>query len=569
VRYSSASDPDISSERDYFTKDTDFDIDEWPAKARVYFDHGMNPTLKRRKLGWATLIQDEFGIWAETILRERDEYEKFLAEMSVEEKMGWSSGTAPHLVERVPVGTAHFIKSWPLGLDASITHRPAEPRNTVVTLKSLSELNKPEKQAEHEVETVGDTVPSDGGATKAINDKELAMELTEEKLTEIMSAAAEQGAKKALDSLPVETKSPGTVTVTLDEGDRPFQSFGEQLIAVKNFEVTRGQNYDRRLAKYSVKSEVKVQNELVGSEGGFLVQQDFATQLLLPIHEQGPFSSRARRLPIGNNANSGTIPGVNETSRVTGSRWGGIRGYRLAEQELKHASDFAFREIEWRLKKYAVVVVSSEELLEDQSMLQEITRVGCSEELNFMLNDDMFRGAGAGGPLGFSVAPCVVTQAIQPAQLTDTINADNIINMYSRMTARSITNACWYINPDCFPQIQTLALAIGLGGVPLYIPPSGLAEAPYGTLLGRPVIPNEFSPTLGSAADISFADMSQYLWWEKSAPQAASSIHIYFLYDKTAFRFVYRVDGQPSWNAALTPYQGTTTTSPFVILATR
>ena len=361
----------------------------------------------------------------------------------------------------------------------------------------------------------------------------------------------------------------GGVQVTLDEADRPFTNLGEQLRAVKNWETTKGEVYDPRLRRLVAPKIQDVANELVGSEGGFLVQPDFATTLLAPIHDVGPFSQRANQLPIGNNANSGSINGVDETSRATGSRWGGVRGYRLAEGALKTASDFSFREILWRLKKYAVLVVATDELLEDQTMLQKVIQTGCSEELNFMLNDDMFRGDGIGGPLGYLLSPALVTVAKEANQLADTILAENIIKMYARMYARSMNSAVWYINQDVLPQLFTMAVPVGLGGTPMYMPPGGLSGLPYSTLLGRPVVVNEFSSTLGNLGDITFADMSEYLWWEKSSPQFASSIHIYFLYDKNAFRFVYRVDGLPSWGAPLTPFQGTATTSPFVALAER
>ena len=39
--------------------------------------------------------------------------------------------------------------------------------------------------------------------------------------------------------------------------------------------------------------------------------------------------------------------------------------------------------------------------------------------------------------------------------------------------------------------------------------------------------------------------------------------------DETAFRFILRVDGQPLWNSAVTPANGTNTISPFISLATR
>jgi len=88
-------------------------------------------------------------------------------------------------------------------------------------------------------------------------------------------------------------------------------------------------------------------------------------------------------------------------------------------------------------------------------------------------------------------------------------------------------------------------------------------------MLGKPVIPVEHCATLGTPGDIILADLSQYVMSDKGAPQAASSIHVRFLNDETTFRFIYRVDGQPTWKKALTPKNGTNTQAPFIALATR
>jgi len=47
------------------------------------------------------------------------------------------------------------------------------------------------------------------------------------------------------------------------------------------------------------------------------------------------------------------------------------------------------------------------------------------------------------------------------------------------------------------------------------------------------------------------------------------SIHLWFDYDTTAFRFVLRIAGQPWWSAAADPRDGSATYSPFVALAER
>jgi HK97 family phage major capsid protein len=82
-------------------------------------------------------------------------------------------------------------------------------------------------------------------------------------------------------------------------------------------------------------------------------------------------------------------------------------------------------------------------------------------------------------------------------------------------------------------------------------------------------MPIEQCSTLGDKGDIILADFSQYLLIDKGQMQNATSIHVKFVNDETAFRFVYRLDGQPMWNSALTPYKGSDTLSPFVTLAER
>ena len=83
------------------------------------------------------------------------------------------------------------------------------------------------------------------------------------------------------------------------------------------------------------------------------------------------------------------------------------------------------------------------------------------------------------------------------------------------------------------------------------------------------MIPVEYSNTLGTQGDIVLADYSQYGIVDKGGIQAASSMHVAFLTDEMVFRITYRVDGEPLWNAQLTPFKGSNTLSPFVSLASR
>jgi HK97 family phage major capsid protein len=142
--------------------------------------------------------------------------------------------------------------------------------------------------------------------------------------------------------------------------------------------------------------------------------------------------------------------------------------------------------------------------------------------------------------------------------------------MSSRIFASSYQNAVWYVNQNTLPQLYTMSIAVGTGGQLVFTPPGGLSAAPYGTLLGRPVVPIEQCAALGTVGDIILADLSKgYILAEKGGIQSAMSIHVRFEYAESVFRFILRMDGQPVRASALTPYKGSETLSHFVALATR
>ena len=127
----------------------------------------------------------------------------------------------------------------------------------------------------------------------------------------------------------------------------------------------------------------------------------------------------------------------------------------------------------------------------------------------------------------------------------------------------------WLINQDVEPYLFQLNQAVGTGGQLTYMPPGGQSAMPYSTLFGRPVLPTEYNNALGSAGDIMLADLSQYTLVDKGGVQAATSMHVAFLTDEMAFRITYRVDGKPMWYLPMTPFKGSLTKSPFVVIAAR
>lgn len=360
---------------------------------------------------------------------------------------------------------------------------------------------------------------------------------------------------------------------TIDEETRlkatkgqQWESFGEQLKAVYKAGIGNGLSDRERILLYGAASGT---GEAVSSDGGFLVNKMIQTTILQRMYNVGEILSRVDNLPIGANFNGVRIPAIDETSRADGARYGGVLGYWLNEADTKTASKPRFRIMELVLKKVAALFYATDELLQDTTALENLIMQMMPEELRFRVEDAIYEGNGAGQPLGIMNSACKIAVAKETGQAAGTIVYQNIIKMWSRMWPPSQSKAVWLYNPDAFPQLSQMALAVGTGGVPVWMPAGGISGAPYSTLMGRPMFPVEYASALGTEGDIMLADLSEYQMIDKGGVQQASSIHVRFINDETTFRFVYRCDGQPKWNAALTPFKGTLTKSPFVTLATR
>ena len=355
--------------------------------------------------------------------------------------------------------------------------------------------------------------------------------------------------------------SPGEAIVTKDAGDQPWKSLGEQLMAVKNFAISQGQIRDARL-----KAPTGLE-EGIPAEGGFLVQTDYATTLLEKTFAASDIINRVFRIPISANANSIKIPAVADSSRADGSRAGGILAYWAGEGGTKTPTYPRFAQVALELKKLVGLTYCTDELLQDMSALEAWIQRAFANEFDFKISDAIINGDGAAKPLGILNSPCLVSVTKVTGQGTSTIVAENIIAMWARRFGPNSANYVWLYNQDIEPQLSTMGIAVGAGGIGVWMPAGGLSGLPYNTLYGRPMIPCEQCAQLGTVGDIILADLSQYVMIDKGGLQSASSIHVLFTTDETAFRFVYRCDGQPMWAAPLTPYKGTgSTQSPFVVI---
>jgi HK97 family phage major capsid protein len=313
---------------------------------------------------------------------------------------------------------------------------------------------------------------------------------------------------------------------------------------------------------------VQGMSESVASDGGYLVMPEFAAGIVDRVYANDLWSRTDNYTVSGNNM---TFHCNAETSRANGSRHGGLRGYWIQEGGTITKSNPTLREVSLKLVKLGVVVYLTQELIDDGgTALQQYVARKASEEFNFMIGDALINGTGAGQPLGILNAPSLVSVAKETGQAAATIVPENIVKMDARFFAPNNSNSVWLKNQDTGPQLHLMSLGIGAAGQVVYMPPGGLSSAPYATIQGRPALDTEFNATLGTQGDIIKADLGQILSISKGGIMSAASIHVEFLTDQLALRFVMRLNAQPWESAPITPYKGTSNTqSNFVVLDTR
>lgn len=210
-----------------------------------------------------------------------------------------------------------------------------------------------------------------------------------------------------------------------------------------------------------------------------------------------------------------------------------------------------------KLHELYAFVLATGELLQDAPRLADRLTRKAGLAIRYKQNEAIVNGTGAGQPLGWFTHTAKVSVAKETAQAAATIVAANVAKMYARLIG--IGQGIWYVNQDCLPQLVTMTL----GNNTIYMPPSsGFQNTPGGFLLGRPVVPLENCQTVGTQGDIQFVNPKGYYATHKGGdPAFAESIHLFFDYNIQAFRWLFRLGGEPYLSAALTPAKGSTTRS--------
>jgi HK97 family phage major capsid protein len=308
--------------------------------------------------------------------------------------------------------------------------------------------------------------------------------------------------------------------------------------------------------------------EKVPSDGGFLVPEEFRSEIITASLETAIVRPRATVISMGTNTLS--FPVVDATSNVS-SVYGGIIVYRTEEGEEFVESQAKFGRIKLDVtKQTALAYVTNETIKDTNGALMSWLSANLPNAMAWYEDLDYLTGSGAGEPLGALSAanPGLIVVAKETGQDADTIVWENALRMYARVLPSSIGKAVWVASQDTFVELATMALQVGTGGSAVWL--TDAHGTPVLTLLGRPVIMTEKAPgVLGTQGDLSLVDFSMYYIGDRESMSMDTSAHVKFTSDQTTIRVIQRNDGRPAMLSAVTPQNNGPTLSAFVQLDDR
>lgn len=354
---------------------------------------------------------------------------------------------------------------------------------------------------------------------------------------------------------------------TLDERAWGFTHQGEYYTAVRNAYIGRG--VDDRLIHNAATT---FGSEGIGPDGGYAVPPDYRTGIEMLINGENSMLGMTDQQQTSSNQ---IVVPVDENAPWHSS---GVRTFWVDEAGATTQTKPNLQPLTVRANKLMGLVYLTDELLSDAASMGAYVQSKAPSSMNWEINKAIVNGDGNGKPLGLLTAPAKVAVAKEGSQANGTILAVNVLKMWARLFPESQQRAVWLYNVDVLPQLAQMNIAFnnaaGSAGIAagrdVFMPPGGLSQTGYATLMGRPMMPTEACPTLGAEGDLILWDPRYYLSVTKrEGIRQDVSIHVEFEKDMTAFRFILRVGGQPWHSKAMTRANGSNTLSSIVTLAAR
>lgn len=342
-----------------------------------------------------------------------------------------------------------------------------------------------------------------------------------------------------------------------------FQMVHNRKRPLRNFEELGKKAVDHQRIVSDIRNAA---GSTVPSDGGFLIPEILRSEILQLALEDAIARPYATVIPM--DSLSVPIPAVDEISRVS-NIFGGIQFYWSAEGAAGVDTSAKFTQIVLTAKKLFGYAGIPNELMEDAPAFMAWFSAKFPQGYGWFEDLGFLNGDGTDKPLGVSQAPGA---AVVNRGTSNTIVYDDIVKMYMHLYPTSVKNSRWVASFDTFQQLAEMYFIpnAGSGGtipVPVMLWLPNAVGTPQPTLLGRPIDFTEKTGPLGTKGDLMLVDWSEYLIGDRQAMSLQSSEDYLFGTDKTAFRLLARVDGQPWVKTPLTPHNNSgVQVSPYVVL---
>ncbi|MEM1345183.1 MAG: phage major capsid protein [Pseudomonadota bacterium] len=335
-----------------------------------------------------------------------------------------------------------------------------------------------------------------------------------------------------------------------------FRSLAEFATSVR--EAVVGSTTDRRLM--GAPSNVHSGNG-TGAGEGYLIPAQYRDEIWTAVTGSGDdFVGRFTLEP--------TAARTIEYCRDETTPWGaaGVTAQWRAEAAQMTPSKLRTDASRMEIHDLFAFAAVTEEMLADAPRVQShLTRMA-ARAISWKIGEAIMRGDGVGKPLGILKSKALIAQEKESEQAAATIVTKNVLKMWTRKMRTEGARLFWLTRDETMPELATTTI----GDQPVYLPAGGLSEQPLARLMGLPVVESEHAGALGEVGDLVLINPDGYMAAVRSAaPEFASSIHLWFDYNLGAFRWTWRMGGQPILSKPIEPAKGTTTKSHFVALAAR
>jgi HK97 family phage major capsid protein len=355
-----------------------------------------------------------------------------------------------------------------------------------------------------------------------------------------------------------------------DDPRRGYRNMADFALSVRSA-GTPGGSFDKRLAGLGnsprLAAPTGYMQESGGSVGeGFQVPPEFQQSLYEIIFSDEGILAAMNPEP--------TDASAVEFDADETTPWGstGVQATWRAEASQLSATKAVTNPKLNKLHELYAFVTATGELMNDLPRLNDRLTRKSGMAIRWKAEDAVVNGDGVGKPLGFAATqnPSRLTVAKDGSQAANTISVSNLSNMYSQLLAEG-GSPFWLAHRTTAAQL----FGLSIGNQPAVLPNNKpAAGSPSGlSLWGYPLVFSEHAQTLSSLGDVQLVNPAGYICNVKAGGdmglQFDLSIHLFFDYNLTAFRWIFRIGGQPILSAGVSPKNGTTKRSHSLVLQNR